>query len=190
MIYAHSVLGVTDTQHWEPLFDHLKAVAITTRENARCFGAGSVAETVGWLHDLGKVKLGFQDKLRGHPNDIPHSGEGAVYAEDNLGGIGKLMSFCIAGHHSGLPNGLNRSHGRPSRSLRERLLQSETVPLPDGVSLPKLEVPSCLDGLSPKSRFEMQFFTRMLFSALVDADFIETERFYSPSVTRKSAADL
>jgi len=180
-----------DTSKWEILADHLGAVAAAARVNAQAFGAESIAELAGWLHDLGKVKPGFQAKLHGVANNTPHSGEGAKYARETYLFLGKLIAFCIAGHHSGLPNGVGQSAGRPATPLSERLAQSEDVPLPAGVTLPALDgLPSPFDGLTSDSAFEIQFFTRMLFSALVDADFIETERFYTPGAPRGARADI
>lgn len=190
--FAHSKPD-TDSSEWEKLTAHLKAVAGAAGRNAHAFGGETVAEYAGWLHDLGKVKPGFQEKLHGKPNDTPHSGEGARYAKDNLGLIGKLIAFCIAGHHSGLPNGCERSCcGRPVTPLADRIRQSEDVLLPDEVkcALPCPIIPRPLESLSGKPLFELQFFTRMLFSALVDADFIETERFYLPDTPRDNFTDL
>ena len=189
-IYAHSVLGQSESC-WERLDDHLFAVARSAAANAAGMGSETVAETAGWLHDLGKVKQGFQDKLHGHPNATSHSGEGARFASENISGeIGKLIAFCIAGHHSGLPNGLTRSHGRPATPLRERIEQSERLDLPDGIALPQLTAPAPFQRLSNGAYFELHFFTRMLFSTLVDADFIETEGFYFPSKRPANQSDL
>jgi CRISPR-associated endonuclease/helicase Cas3 len=187
-LFAHS--HGDNTSEWERLEDHLKAVSGMAGKNATDFGAGRIAEITGWLHDLGKVKPAFQDKLRGVQSNVSHSGEGAHYALANFGLPGKLIAFCIAGHHSGLPNGIDRAAGRPATPLVERLNQAEHVRLPNGVTLPAPVMPSPLAGISTKAFFEMQFFTRMLFSALVDADFIETERFYSPDAPRGARTDL
>lgn len=189
--FAHSVPG-RDTSQWETLIDHLRAVADSAGANAKVFGAESIAELAGWLHDLGKVKPGFQDKLRGHANDTSHSGEGARYAQNlYYGPLGRLVAFSIAGHHSGLPNGAARSEiGWPATPLKDRLAQSEVVDLPEDILLPPLALPEPLADLTDKQLFEVQFFTRMLFSALVDADFIETERFYSPDTPRGYDAEL
>ena len=187
--FAHSLDG-QNTSEWERLENHLIAVAGTARENATDFGAGPVAEIAGLLHDLGKVKPAFQDKLRGIKNNVSHSGEGARYALENFGLIGKLIAFCIAGHHSGLPNGIDRAAGRPTTPLAERLEQAEPVSPPADVTLPAPAMPAPLADRSAQAFFELQFFTRMLFSALVDADFIETERFYAPDAPRGASGEM
>jgi CRISPR-associated endonuclease/helicase Cas3 len=187
-LFAHS----SDQKPWELLIDHLAAVRAAAGANARWFGADTLAEIAGLLHDLGKVKPGFQRKLHGEANSTSHSGEGARYILEAFkdSPIARLIAFCIAGHHSGLPNGLARSHGQPATPLRERISQAEALELPEGVSLPVPRAPGPLQGLSQPAHFELQFFTRMVFSALVDADFIETERYYTPDAPRGAGFDL
>jgi CRISPR-associated endonuclease/helicase Cas3 len=155
------------------------------------FGGRKAAENAGWLHDLGKSKPGFQAKLNGAVNDVSHSGEGARFASDHHGVFGKLLAYCIVGHHSGLPNGKIRAEaGRPRTPLLERLAQSAALDLPEGFHPPTLTPPDAVEGLTGMDYFEVQFLTRMLFSALVDADFIETERFYSAGASRGEYATL
>ena len=189
-LYAHSVAGRPETE-WEELGVHLNAVGRTARENAEVFGAGPLAQIAGILHDLGKAKPPFQDKLRGRAIDAPHSGEGARFAANaEWGPLGKILAYAIAGHHAGLANGLNRSDARPPTPLRDRLQDAKQLGLPPGIALPALELPTPLIGDVRPSDFTLQFFTRMLFSCLVDADFLETEKFYFPAADRGSEATL
>ncbi|MBL4807862.1 MAG: CRISPR-associated helicase Cas3' [Rhodobacteraceae bacterium] len=175
----------------ELLVDHSSAVSCSAAGNAGAFGTEAIGEITGWLHDLGKMKPEFQAKLLGAINKETHSGEGARYAFDTFGpNIGKIIAYCIAGHHTGLPNGKGRSENRPATPLSERINQAETLQLPDWMSLPNLAIPGPLRELSDPINFRLHFFTRMLFSALVDADFIETERYYSPNAPRGRTTDL
>ncbi|RMH46304.1 MAG: CRISPR-associated helicase Cas3' [Alphaproteobacteria bacterium] len=179
-VFAHSVDG--NPEHdWEPLTDHLCAVGTSASCFALPFGAAEVARAAGLLHDLGKAKPAFQAYLRGNRPSEPHSGEGARFAAERFGGLGKLISYAIAGHHAGLPNGTGRAQGRPATPLHDRIRQAEALELPRGIELPALEGPPApLAGLAmdDQANFRLHFFTRMLFSALVDADFLETEAFY------------
>nr|WP_281282116.1 CRISPR-associated helicase Cas3' [Ruegeria sediminis] len=173
------------------LTDHLFNVGVAAEANADVIGAGSLARAAGLLHDLGKIKPEVQARISGSPERVPHSGEGARYADDKFGPLGRLMAYCIAGHHAGLANGLEISNGHPPTPLAERLAQTKPVELPDWLELPALELPAPLAGFGkPIPHFEVQFFVRMLFSALVDADFVETERFYSPDAPRGWAGSL
>lgn len=185
-VYAHSLPG-SECSRWEPLEDHLAAVAERAASHAQPFGGQQIARLAGLLHDIGKCSAEFQAYIRGERNrGVDHSTAGARLAA-NLPGhivpaqIGKLVAFAIAGHHCGLADGLG--------------YHSKTTPLADRLD-PSLPIPACPDWhrytgtLSPvNSRmamrpgapagFSIAFFTRMLFSSLVDADFLETERFYA-----------
>ncbi len=200
MNYAHS-LPERDLEDWEPLHEHLLKVGGRAARHARSLNAEAWAEIAGLLHDLGKAKPEFQAYLRGKRSSTPHSGEGARYVMEHLRtGMAKLIAFCIAGHHAGLPNGVGRSDGRPQTPLKERLDQAEQLELPEGITLPEPQaMPKPLTGLpnDEMAAFRLHFFTRMLFSALVDADFLETEAFYdhvegreSPRGWRGSLEDL
>ena len=181
-LFAHSTHR-PDGADWEPLDEHLKAVAERAAAHAALFGVDELARIAGLLHDLGKAKPEFQAYLRGERPSAPHSGEGARYAAERLdaAGIGKLIAYAIAGHHAGLPNGLGPVKGRPATPLCERIRDAARLELPEGIELPPLTgMPAPLAGLPADdlASFRLHVLTRMLFSALVDADFLETEAFY------------
>ena len=102
------------------------------------------------------------------------------------------MAYCIAGHHTGLANGNMQSDGRPSTPLCRRLAQAEKVCLPDWLCLPEIKMPVPFAGLQAQKQnhFAVQFFIRMLYSALVDADFLETENYYQPDTPRGTDVSL
>lgn len=192
-LFAHSIQG-TPTDDWEPLLCHLQRTATLAECFSKPFGAASLGATLGWLHDLGKVKPDFQAKLFGEQNLVSHSGEGARYAYETFDGggpgLGKMLAYCIAGHHAGLANGLGRSEHRPTTPLKERLASAEKVSLPEGMTLPARLAPVPLTSKPENWNYSVQFLTRMLFSALVDADFIATEGFYQPQAPRERSVDL
>ncbi|MDA5194522.1 CRISPR-associated endonuclease Cas3'' [Govanella unica] len=172
--------------------EHLSAVGATAGRFAASFGAETAGKAMGLLHDIGKRSLAYQSYIRtplGHPGlkGPDHSSAGAKEALAVYGPqYGRLLAFGIAGHHSGLMDGAGYE-GKGS-SLRDRL--EKTVEPYDGwqdhvVDLPSLQ--QLKDGLlRPKPNaigkgFPYAFLMRMMFSCLVDADFLETERFYATS---------
>ena len=160
-IYAHSVKNAPMSE-WETLDCHLRNVMQTAGIHAGSFGAAEWGQTAGLLHDLGKAKNEFQQKIRGKKIKVSHSGEGARYAQEHFNPIpGRMISYCIAGHHSGLPNGgRNRSQkGRPTAPLDERIEDSRKMDIPEGFSFPDLGIPASLNDIETDSRmFALQFF--------------------------------
>lgn len=60
---------------------------------------------VGLLHDIGKYMDEFQKRIRGAQIRVEHSMCGAIAAGELFPNVmGLMMQFCIAGHHSGLPD--------------------------------------------------------------------------------------
>ncbi len=186
--YAHSAqdkLGnLLPYKHWQTLQSHLVNVGEIAAEFARVFGAQEIAYQTGQLHDLGKYSELFNQRLHGGPS-VDHATAGAKVAIERWGNvIGKLMAFCIAGHHAGLANGNGEGDNR--RTLKQRLalqfgadipaldnLWQQEIKLPQKLSAPPLKA----DAHHPF--FSYAFFTRMLYSCLVDADYLDTEAFYS-----------
>lgn len=178
-IYAHSVAGKNEDL-WEPLSDHLTAVARQAAALATPFGGEAMAHAMGALHDVGKARPEFQAYIRQQGPSVDHSTAGAVIALNRYGAVlGRVMAFGIAGHHAGLANG--RLPGGSLSSLTSRLAGRAPDPL-----APELDVTPATVGLSAPvlsqgftHDFSMPFLIRMLFSCLIDADRLETEQFYA-----------
>ncbi|MCB9960144.1 MAG: CRISPR-associated helicase Cas3' [Rhodospirillaceae bacterium] len=175
MLWAHTVDGKSQTA-WEPLNDHLRAVGARCGRFAGKFGAAEFGEIAGRLHDLGKAKAAFQRYLEGGLAE-PHAAEGAKAAVAIFGeGLGRMLAFAIAGHHAGLANGVIDGGGLTC--LEKRLDQAVDL-TDDARSLQLPAVRSKPPALVGPDAFAVQFFIRMLFSCLVDADRLETEAFYA-----------
>ncbi|MBB2196235.1 MAG: CRISPR-associated endonuclease Cas3'' [Gluconacetobacter sp.] len=185
VIYAHS-LDDRGEDDWERLACHLKNVGARAAIHAAPFGAAQLALAMGLLHDIGKCSVSYQEYIRrpvdGKGTKGPdHSTAGAQRAVEIYGRlVGRLLSFGIAGHHGGLMNG----DGHEGGSLTSRL--GKTVEQHDGWQTCTGALPKDLQqSMRPPRRndidaaFSLPFLARMLFSCLVDADFLETEAFYS-----------
>lgn len=189
-MFAHSVPSSPDTSRWEPLADHLEAVGVRAAAFAGIFGFGTIGEIAGRLHDIGKASREYQSYIRGTAGNRgpDHSTAGAKVARERFGKhVGQVIAYAIAGHHSGLANGSGFDSKR--NSLAVRLSNDFALPAYDkwkdyAGNLPE---PIALRNPIPNSiseGFHRAFLIRMLFSCLVDADFLETERFYAEAEGR------
>jgi CRISPR-associated endonuclease/helicase Cas3 len=180
-----------DHKHtWQPLKDHLAAVANQASKLAEPFGAEEIAWVTGLCHDLGKYSREFQRRLEDPRVRVDHSTAGAATAFHKYGAVGRLIAYAIAGHHSGLPNGggaleSDLFHRVKYKQVADFSSYSSELRLPDNVRGPVLR------PQSPESRgFTLAFFTRMLFSCLVDADSLDAEAFGDPQVSALRGVSL
>lgn len=188
--YAHSLPG-RPKEKWQPLEKHLENVANLTAKFAKVFNGDSWAKLAAMNHDIGKGTLQWQAYLR-HVNNVidefaeyyighvEHSIQGAEWLHHHSNDAGKLLSYCVAGHHGGLPNWIEGA----STGLKTRLeAKYQEVKLP-------LIKPEFEKGLpfevndSSRFGFQVQFFVRMIFSCLVDADYLDTEAALDPKRTK------
>ena len=178
VLYAHSAPGQSFGV-WEPLHEHLTAVADRAAAFGAFFRSAQATRALGALHDAGKTAAPYQAYIRGNGPSPDHSTAGAVLACRKYGDRpGKLLAFGIAGHHGGLANG-SRAGGEGT-PLKERLRKAVEPSLPNA-----LDLAPAADAVLPELAARLQdpfaaaFYARMLFSCLVDADFLETERYYA-----------
>lgn len=184
---------VRDGQSWRfhALDDHLRATGELAAAFAELFGSEDWARLAGAWHDVGKYRPAFQAYLRavtGYESApaalqrVDHSTAGAIHAIDELGDLGRVIAYAIAGHHAGLPDWHTGASGG---SLSQRLDRHEL--LEDALETGGPE-PGLLRAVVPKagpptkgsgSEFEgAHLWVRMLYSCLVDADYLDTERFF------------
>lgn len=171
----------------EPLREHLSLVADRARGYADVFGRGRDGYLAGLLHDIGKYGDLFQKRLKGEESGIDHWSGGAWLALTRYRAEGVLPALAIQGHHIGLQSGSKTSLRSidPSRTgespLQARrpsetdvsLLESRL--LDDGLTFPSPDSSLNSVELTPEAMLD----ARMLFSALADADFIETEAHFN-----------
>ncbi len=164
--------------------EHTRGVSMLAGQFAAEFGYEAFGRVLGTFHDKGKEKFDFQTYIRlscglpalsTHYSDKSHAYVGAILAHSLYQGENGLLTFPIAGHHSGLDN----------YSDLERKLSAK---VPDGIDCPASEI---LERLR-LHRADLHHLVRMLFSCLVDADFLDTEAFMNPDTgsMRKNTASL
>ena len=188
--YAHSRPGAP-IEEWQTLQAHCKVVAELSESFADSFDSGTYGRLVGELHDVGKARSAFQSYLKrcngiedseADDGDHSHSGAGACWLAKNCGVVGKVLAYCVAGHHAGIPDW---SGGEaPDGALVQRLANDcgalEELALRDWITQHESEW--FKEKLAPPSWFRLDdssvsFWIRMMYSCLVDADFLDTEAF-------------
>ncbi|HRH81270.1 MAG TPA: CRISPR-associated helicase Cas3' [Thiobacillaceae bacterium] len=183
---------------WRPphdLADHLRCVAAQAAGFARGFGS-EWARLAGLWHDLGKYRTRFQNyirqasgfeadaHIRGEAGKAPHSTAGAMLACDQFGEAGRVLAYLIAGHHAGLDDwhgGLETRLALPAS--RQELNEAQAANPPADILSPGAFRPDM--RALPGGRDGFALWVRMLFSSLVDADFLDTEAYMDP---QKAAA--
>ena len=176
--FAHS--AEVGQERWQVLSMHLEGVAERAVAFLESAGFAELGRAAGLLHDIGKYADEFQARLEGSPRRFDHAAPGAKLAIDRYGQpLGKMLAFCVAGHHAGLANGVN---GERTTALADRLHGDVSMPDPiwkQEVALPALATPRIKPRNKDTAGFCAAFLIRMLFSALVDADYLDTEAYYA-----------
>lgn len=147
-----------DQSTWQTLEAHATSVAFIAASFASVFGAAEWGKAAGLLHDLGKRRKPFQDMLKGlraKDKDTQHAKYGAAlaFANESL-----PLAFATAGHHAGLHD---------LHALQTLVEGIESLPLPARFAFPPLD---SITGVRNENVLSLEFFTRLLFSCLIDAD--------------------
>ena len=187
--YAHSTTR-PDKSDWQPLREHLETVAEIAADKASAFSGQTLAHLAGLLHDLGKYTDDFQRRISGEAIRVDHATRGAILAVERYGGLGQLLAYAIAGHHAGLANG---SESIERTALKDRLVGNGLPALlphwQTEIQLPLRNEfnPPPLIQREERNFFQLAFLGRMIFSCLVDADYLDTEAFYDRAERRRSS---
>lgn len=167
---------------------HLSSVARLASEFADPVCGSAWAHFAGLWHDLGKYQPAFQNYIRSAsgldahietaPGRVKHAIAGAIHATEVHGLQGRLLAYLIAGHHAGLPDWY--PDDAPGAALSQEIEEGRHIreeAIAGGV--PREIISPTLKLTTPPIREagELHFWLRMLFSCLVDADFLDTERF-------------
>jgi CRISPR-associated endonuclease/helicase Cas3 len=186
MIIAHIKKNDDGWAEPQTLDEHLRGTAELAEHFAASLGAGQWGRVLGLCHDTGKARGEWQQYIRtssGYDEEasleikkgkMDHSGPGARLVEESLGcGMGRILSYCIAGHHAGLPDWTGAQS-----SLAFRLEHASTGEIPDKYrELLANNKPGVPPWKLDPNGLDMSLLIRMLFSCLVDADFLDTEAY-------------
>ena len=180
--YAHTAETETGErlgqEHWQPLSEHLRNVADKAGKSVGPLNLA--AKWAGLLHDLGKYREPFQEYLAGKcPGSVEthHAVYGAALAfQRGWGG----PAFAIAGHHAGLHDLSdlralvcgNKYDAMNRLAPLVKRFEEELGKIPNELAEPEF-------AALAKDKAVREFYVRMLFSCLVDADFLDTEQFIS-----------
>ena len=196
MIVVEYIGHTSDDGRKQLLLDHLNGTSKLCRENANEFWA-DIAEFVGQIHDIGKYTSGFQKRINGAENiRVEHAICGAKeVAKAPPKSYVPMIEYCVAGHHSGLPDGGKKVDGEEDSTLHGRMKRKtgDYSAYENEVKLeyPKDNLRELFDVSNQREIIERySFFTRYLFSCLTDADFIDTERFVTPNTDRGIDGDF
>jgi CRISPR-associated endonuclease/helicase Cas3 len=184
---AHVAPIGADQWRTHALTAHLTKVARLASRFGEPIGASDWLHAAGLWHDLGKASAAFQHYIReasgferanahveGRPGRVNHSSAGALHAVATLGDTGKILAQLIMAHHAGLYDGeeITQRLARDRDCLAAALSAS---PPAEVLAVPTLDPPRVPGGVGASGAYAL--WLRLLFSCLVDADFLDTEAF-------------
>ena len=198
----------TEDGREQTVLAHLTETAELAKQNA-VPRMQELAYAAGLAHDIGKYSKAFQERIRnGSKQKYEHALPGALEYFKQFGKpvnqfYAMMLMYCIAGHHTGLPDGGNTSESPDGSTLCARLgrtgpytgswdyqaFRKETalsVPQDQTLFIELMQLLHDLDAFHE----QFAFLTRYLFSCLTDADFINTERFCNPERERCLKCDF
>lgn len=186
--YAHIRQDENGETVYQTVAEHLTGTAALCREFAAGFGAEADGDLMGLAHDLGKCTDAFQKRLLEGGPVVDHTTAGMLTC---IKMKRPSAAACAAGHHGGLLDvgnlrtdraGEATLSGRFKKGVEGHYLERCGE---SGVTLPTLppETPE-------RDPLKASFRTRMLYSCLVDADFLDTERFMDGERGRGGYDDL
>lgn len=181
-------LAHIDGEREQSVKEHLEGTAELAEKFAAKFGKADWGYCCGMLHDIGKYSAEFQKKIKENLNiQVDHSTAGAKVCE-KLDGCYLLLTYCIAGHHAGLPD-LGRK-GLPSSllgRLEKRLCDYSAFE--KEIKIPQITTPPIAMNPEKDPNFALSVFIRMLYSCLVDADFLDTEQFMNNGTVQRDSGE-
>lgn len=174
----------------QSIIEHLTETANMAAGFGEAFNNREYAYLCGLLHDIGKYSDKFQNRIKNCGKKCDHATAGSriIYKNKPFGMIG---AYCIAGHHSGLQNCGSKTDVGGEGTLYGRLVEDYQIPDYEAYKNEITESQCLLNGkphIQPlnKGSFSISFLIRLLYSALVDADYLNTEFFMRNGIVERS----
>lgn len=185
------IAHISEDSRIHTLHEHLMQTAKLTGEFASEFDSREWGYLCGLWHDFGKYSEPFQNMIKaahGMIDDstnlaykVNHSTAGALWAIEKFGPLGRIFSYPIAGHHAGLADWQADETGNAALSVR--LKENKLLELIKKENIPAETIEHPIPKDKPPKGADPAFWIRMLYSCLVDADFLDTELFFEPDKT-------
>lgn len=190
---------INDSGEGQCIWQHLNGTAKRAEKFAAEFGCGKAGYFCGVFHDLGKYSAEFQKRIRNpeHFMRVDHSTAGAKELI-NYSVVYTPVAMAIAGHHTGLMDGGTRKivtvgdgtfYGRMKTEIPNYSEWKNNEDLSRVFQNLEADGKSCFPSFCSESRFAMAFFIRMLYSCLVDADYLDTEAFMKQGKVNRANYD-
>ncbi len=191
---AHINKSTENSFNIQHLEDHLIGTSRLAGQFAAAFHNPNWGEVIGLWHDLGKYSEEFQEYIKvnsGYEEDdqrrskTDHTSAAAILAKEIFPYYWPPISYCIAGHHAGLHNWLPEpgiSGDLTDRLKKRDFLEKIRAKIPSEFLAKEDFEPPCGKTMLPE---QINLWIRMLFSCLVDADYLDTERFMNPESFQK-----
>jgi CRISPR-associated endonuclease/helicase Cas3 len=173
---------------WHPLSTHLEATGQRASAFGELFESASACGLVGLLHDIGKADPAWQEYLSAAAAGLEHSRVDHKHAAAFLlhnWGLGSL-AYVVAGHHGGLPDHtdlrsvLDVGPTPGQTAAIEAVIRELGLRAPDDRAAlipPRFRHSQDLAGLR-----QLELWLRFVFSALIDADRLDTEAHFRPGL--------
>ena len=157
----------------QPLKDHLVNVSALCASFSHSFGEKD-GQLAGLYHDIGKYSDAFQRRLSGNSERVDHSTAGALLMFEHRN---VPAAMCIAGHHAGLSDCGTRNDMADTFMARMNHARSGEI---EDCHAWRSEISEDIpNGCLSRPGIGNYFYTKMLFSSLTDADWLDTEAYFN-----------
>ncbi|MBW6490902.1 MAG: CRISPR-associated helicase Cas3' [Lentimicrobium sp.] len=189
MEYIAHIMKISEEKYEKQnMLDHLNGTATLAEKFAKEFSNPEWGRILGLWHDLGKYSDKFQEYIKVNSGyeegerlgKTDHTSAAAILAKEIYPSHWPPLAYCIAGHHAGLHNYIHEpciTGDLSDRLKKQEYLDKIRSKIP-GELLEKINLNPPTG--KPIDSNQMHLWIRMLFSCLVDADYLDTERFMNP----------